>query len=143
MATAKPRLTPRQRRERARRQLLQAVRLLPNLAKLIGRLAVHPGVPAREKAILAATIAYLATPLDIIPDFIPVLGEVDDIFLVAVALQRLINVAGEELVLRNWDGDPALLAVIRKTLQAATVILPRRVRDKLVGRVEGRDTGRG
>jgi uncharacterized membrane protein YkvA (DUF1232 family) len=132
-----PKRTRRERRERARQQLAQALLALPNLAKLIARLAVHPKVPAREKAILAATIAYLASPLDLIPDFIPFIGEVDDIFLVALVLQRLINVAGQDLVLENWDGDPAVLSSIRQILEAATVFLPKRVRDILTARAAG------
>jgi uncharacterized membrane protein YkvA (DUF1232 family) len=127
----------RERRERARQQLAQALLALPNLAKLIGRLAVSPKVPAREKAILAATIAYLASPLDLIPDVIPIIGEVDDIFLVALVLQRFINVAGEELVLENWDGDPEVLSLIREVLQSATMVLPKRVRDILTARAAG------
>jgi len=129
--------TSRERRKRAKQQLAQALLALPNLAKLIARLAVHPKVPAREKAILAATVAYLASPLDLIPDFIPIIGEVDDIFLVALVLQRFINVAGEELVLENWDGDPALLSSIREVLESATLVLPKRVRDILTARAAG------
>jgi len=125
-----------EKRERAARQLKEVLLLLPNLAKLVGRLAVHPQVPAREKAILAATIAYLATPIDLIPDFIPVLGEVDDVFLVALVLQRLINVAGKELVLENWDGDPKLLSIIQQIVEVSTFFLPKRLREKLVGRVQ-------
>jgi uncharacterized membrane protein YkvA (DUF1232 family) len=136
-AECAPRQAARERRERAKHYLIEGVRLLPNLAKLIGRLVVHPQVPAREKAMLAATIAYLASPIDIIPDFIPGLGEVDDIFIVALVLQRLVNAAGEELVLQNWDGDPKLLSIIRQILEASTYFLPKRVREKLVGRVNG------
>jgi uncharacterized membrane protein YkvA (DUF1232 family) len=129
--------SPAERRRKAKRQLLEAVTLLPNLAKLIARLAVSPEVPAREKAILAATVAYLAMPVDLVPDFIPIVGEIDDIYLVALVLQRLINVAGEEVVLKNWDGDPAVLTTLRRTLEAATVFLPKKVREALVGRVSG------
>jgi len=126
----------RERRKQAVAQVKQALLALPNLAKLLARLAVHPNVPAREKVILAATIAYLAMPLDLIPDAIPILGEVDDLFLVALVLQRLINAAGEQVVLENWDGDPAVLDLIRKTFDATTVLLPKRVRDILVGKVK-------
>ena len=115
----------------------ELLRTLPNLVKLIGRLAVHPDVPAREKAILAATIAYVATPIDFVPDFVPFVGEVDDIFLIALALRRLISVAGEELVLKNWDGDPKLLSIIQQILEVTTFFLPKPLREKLVGRVSG------
>jgi len=128
---------PAERRQQLKRQLGEVLRALPNLAKLLGRLAVHPDVPAREKAILAATIAYLATPFDIIPDFIPVLGQVDDLFLVAIVLQRLINSAGEKLLLDNWDGDPQVLSIIQQALEVSTFFLPKRVREALVGRVSG------
>lgn len=136
-ASAGKRDATREKRQKAKRQLLEALTLLPNLAKLIARLAVSPEVPAREKAILAATLAYLAMPVDLIPDFIPVVGEIDDIYLVALVLQRLINVAGEEVVLKNWDGDPAVLSTVRQVLEAATKFLPTKVRDALVGRVSG------
>jgi len=123
--------------EGAKRRLGELLRTLPNLVKLIGRLAVHPDVPAREKAILAATIAYVATPIDFVPDFVPFVGQVDDIFLIALALRRLISVAGEELVLKNWDGDPKLLSIIQQVLEVTTFFLPKPLREKLVGRVSG------
>jgi uncharacterized membrane protein YkvA (DUF1232 family) len=77
-------------------------------------------------------------PADFVPDFIPFLGEVDDVFLLVAALRRLLQNAGRSVLLAHWTGDPAELRDLnlRKTLMAAAFFLPRRVRKRL--RVLGR-----
>ena len=72
-------------------------------------------------------------PLDFIPDYIPFLGEVDDVFLLVTALQRLITNAGRSVVMQYWVGDPADLKAmnLRQVLMAAAFFLPRRMRRRL------------
>jgi uncharacterized membrane protein YkvA (DUF1232 family) len=77
-------------------------------------------------------------PLDIIPDFIPFFGEVDDLYLLIIALQRLISNAGRGVLLQHWRGNVADLADLnlRQALTAAAFFLPKRIRRRL--RVIGR-----
>jgi uncharacterized membrane protein YkvA (DUF1232 family) len=90
--------------------------LLPRLVKLLWRLTRDPRVPARVKATLFLSAAYIAFPPDLIPDFIPGLGQVDDLIVVAFALDQIINRVPEEVVLEHWDGDDDVLQVIQEIL---------------------------
>jgi uncharacterized membrane protein YkvA (DUF1232 family) len=83
--------------------------LLPQMAVLVGRLLADPAVPVRAKVALGATAAYLANPVDLIPDFIPFVGYLDDVILVAVILDGLLNHLDRDLLLRHWPGDPQTL----------------------------------
>ncbi|MDP8958143.1 MAG: YkvA family protein, partial [Actinomycetota bacterium] len=94
----------------------EAVLALPNLLKLIGRLMRDPRVPLRTRAFALAILAYLVSPIDLIPDALPVLGQADDLFLAAMALQHLLNGVGEEVVREHWDGSGDVLDLIRGVL---------------------------
>lgn len=112
---------------------------IPNFLKLLYGLITDSRVNNIDKLVVAGAIAYILLPLDIIPDFIPFLGEVDDVFLLILALQRLISNAGRAVVSAYWDGDPADLTAINleKVLAACAFFLPRRMRRRLraIGRV--------
>jgi uncharacterized membrane protein YkvA (DUF1232 family) len=77
-------------------------------------------------------------PIDLIPDFIPFFGEIDDVFVLVLALQRLISNAGRLVVLDHWTGDPRDVSDLnlRGALMAAAFFLPKRIRRRL--RVIGR-----
>lgn len=98
--------------------------LIPNLLKLLGRLLKDPRVPRRSKLIVAAAIGYAASPIDLIPEFVPVVGVLDDIILVAYAVNHLIERAGEEVVLSHWDGPQDLLGLIRGILETVSDLVP-------------------
>lgn len=114
--------------------LREAALALPNLIKLLGRLLRDPRVPRRSKALVGLTLGYLLSPVDLLPDAIPVLGQTDDLLLVAFALSHLLRSAGEEVVLEHWDGSRDLLEVIHGSLELGADLLPRPVR-RLVGRL--------
>jgi uncharacterized membrane protein YkvA (DUF1232 family) len=95
---------------------------------LMGKLLADPEVPPAEKALLAAAIAYVASPVDLIPDFVPVLGEIDDLYLVALVLLRFMNRAGEAKLRQHWTGPEDLVALLRKATRVAVAILPPRIR---------------
>jgi uncharacterized membrane protein YkvA (DUF1232 family) len=88
------------------------VRLVPDCLVLFRRLLADPRVPWLRKAALAASIAYLATPFDLVPDFIPLAGQLDDALIVALALRGLMRGAGEYLVREHWPGPQQSLRVI-------------------------------
>jgi uncharacterized membrane protein YkvA (DUF1232 family) len=119
-----------------RKLAVDAVLMLPNLIKLLGRLLKDPRVPRRSKLLLGASLAYVVSPIDLLPEFIPVAGVLDDIFLVTFALNHLIERAGEDIVVEHWDGPQDLLGMIQSVLQTVTDVVPMRIRrmmSKLAG----------
>lgn len=96
--------------------LVATLRLLPDLVRLVRRLAADPAVPRAVRARLWLLLGYLALPVDIVPDFIPVLGYADDAVLVALVLRSVVRRAGADVVRRNWPGtDDGLAALVRLT----------------------------
>ncbi|MGC0236271.1 YkvA family protein [Arthrobacter nitrophenolicus] len=93
-----------------------ALRLLPDLLRLIRRLAGDRTVAVGVRIRLVLLLAYLLSPIDLVPDFIPVIGYADDAVIVALVLRSVIKRAGEDAVRRHWPGSPAGLDII---LQAA------------------------
>jgi len=87
---------------------------IPDCLVLFKRLAADPRVPRRRKALLVALAAYLAMPFDLVPDFIPVAGQLDDAILVGLALRSIVRGAGAGVVTEHWPGpDESLRAVLR------------------------------
>jgi uncharacterized membrane protein YkvA (DUF1232 family) len=117
----------------AKRTVMYYIRQLPQYVKLLGGLATDPRVSMIDKMFVLGAIAYIIMPLDLIPDFIPFLGEVDDVYLLMLALQRLIANAGRPVLLDHWGGDPADLADLnlRGAIAAAAFFLPKRIRRRL------------
>jgi uncharacterized membrane protein YkvA (DUF1232 family) len=131
-------------REGARRTLLDTIKLLPHYLRLLGGLLLDRRVSLLDKALVAGAIAYIVSPLDLIPDFIPFLGQVDDVFLLMTSLERLVANAGPDVVYDHWRGDPQEIEAldVRAVLGAATVFLPGGVRSKLVRLVRARRSHR-
>ena len=94
--------------------LTEAVRLLPDLLRLVSRLARDKALPRRTRWLLWLLAGYLALPIDLVPDFIPVLGYADDAIAVALVLRTVIRQSGPEALARHWPGtDDGLTAVHR------------------------------
>jgi uncharacterized membrane protein YkvA (DUF1232 family) len=85
---------------------------VPDCVVLFRRLLHDPRVPRRRKALLVALVGYLAMPFDLIPDFIPVAGQLDDVILVAVVLRLLLRANGAELVREHWPGPRSSLQLV-------------------------------
>jgi uncharacterized membrane protein YkvA (DUF1232 family) len=83
--------------------------LVPNLTRLFAGLLRDPRVPLRAKLVLGATVVYLAIPIDLVPDFVPIAGALDDAILAAFALRFVIGASSPEVVAEHWRGDPATL----------------------------------
>ncbi|MFG1706301.1 DUF1232 domain-containing protein [Nonomuraea sp. M3C6] len=84
--------------------LREALRLLPDVLRLVRRLAGDPGLPRDVRIRLVLLLAYLAFPLDLVPDFIPVLGYADDAIIVTAVLRSVVRRAGLDAVRRHWPG---------------------------------------
>ena len=92
---------------------------VPDCAVLLTRLLRDPRVPRGSKVLLAALIPYLALPFDLVPDFIPVAGQLDDAIVVALVLRALLRGAGETALREHWPGPDSSLAVISRLAYGA------------------------
>ena len=92
--------------------------LLPNLARLFKGLIGDPRVPRSSKAMLLFGAAWIASPIDLIPEFIPFLGPLDDAVVAALILRRIVRTAGREVVEEHWRGDPATIARLLRVVES-------------------------
>jgi uncharacterized membrane protein YkvA (DUF1232 family) len=120
-------------RAAARRTLVGTIREIPAYLKLLGGLLTDGRVSRVDKLMVLGAIAYIVTPIDLIPDFIPFIGQVDDVYLLVLSLTRLISNAGLPVLSAHWAGDISDLTPsrLRSVLLAATLFLPRRLRRRL------------
>lgn len=109
---------------------------LPNMVMLLGRLLKDARVPIAEKALFAAAIVYVISPLDFIPDVFPFIGQVDDLYVVALVLLRLVNRTDEAVVREHWSGGGDIVALSDSIANLAPKFLPKRVARVLTSRVE-------
>ena len=103
------------------------------LATLVASLMADKRVPGKVKATLTAVAAYLAMPFDLIPDFIPVLGYVDDLVLVVLVFDGVLNQIDEAIVAEYWKGDPAMLQRLQAVSLRAARLIPGWIKRKLFG----------
>jgi len=125
----------RRRRRRGLRIAAALVLYLPDFLRLLVRLLRDPRVPRLDKALLGLVVAYIVLPADFLPDFLAVLGYVDDLFLLGMALDRLLLRAGPRVLREHWDADPAVLHALVGGLHQLGSVLPGRIRRRLVGLV--------
>ena len=92
----------------------EALRLLPDLLLLIKRLAADPDTPRGVRIRLALLLIYLALPIDLIPDFVPVLGYADDAIIVALVLRSATRRAGPDALAKHWPGTPEGLTALQR-----------------------------
>ncbi|MGX9787487.1 YkvA family protein [Mycobacterium sp. MMS18-G62] len=97
-----------------------AVRLLPDLLRLIKRLAADPETPRGVRVRLFLLLGYLALPIDLIPDFIPVLGYADDAIVVALVLRSATRAAGPDALDRHWPGTAEGLSALKRLCRLNT-----------------------
>jgi uncharacterized membrane protein YkvA (DUF1232 family) len=91
-----------------------ALRLLPDVVRLVRRLAADRSLPRAVRVRLWLLLAYLLSPIDLVPDFVPVLGYADDVVVVVWALRSVVRASGPDAVARHWPGDAAGLAVVSR-----------------------------
>ncbi len=133
--TAEVREAPR---SGARRTVLDTIKQIPDYLRLLVGLLSDRRVAGIDKLLVAGAIAYIVMPIDFIPDFVPFIGQVDDIYLLVFSLQRLMTNAGTKVLTDHWRGAVSELnpGNLRSVLMAAAFFLPPRIRRRL--RVIGR-----
>ena len=101
--------------------LKESLRLLPDLVRLVTRLAKDRSQPRAVRIRLGLLLAYLAFPIDLVPDFVPVLGYADDVIVILITLRSLIRLVGEAPLRRHWPGTPAGFEAVLRLTQSRSV----------------------
>ncbi|MDZ4121141.1 MAG: DUF1232 domain-containing protein [Candidatus Cloacimonadaceae bacterium] len=104
---------------------------LPDLFILICRLATDKRVPPKKKLLIGAIISYVILPIDIIPDFIPIIGFVDDLVLIVLGLNMLLNEIDKKILIDNWSGEMDILVLLQKITATAERFLDRNILSKI------------
>ena len=112
-------------------KLGEYVFLLPDFFILICRLAMDKRVPVKQKMIVAGIITYVMMPIDLIPDFIPVIGLVDDLVLVVLGLNLILNEIDPKILLDNWSGEGQVLDHLQKITALADRFLDKHLLQKI------------
>jgi uncharacterized membrane protein YkvA (DUF1232 family) len=119
-----------------KRKMRELLLFIPNLMGLLIGLLRDERVSHADKAILAGIIMYVIVPLDIIPDFIPFIGQVDDSYLLAISILRLFNRADRGVVMDHWKGQRDIKELVDSIVRIAEFFLPNPVKNVLRGRIE-------
>ena len=98
---------------------IAAAKVLPDLVRLMKGLARDPRVPRGSKWLLGFAALWVISPIDLIPEFIPVVGPLDDVVVVALVLRHVLKKAGRAVAEEHWTGDPAIFERIMKLSGAA------------------------
>jgi uncharacterized membrane protein YkvA (DUF1232 family) len=105
--------------------------LLPDFFILVCRLAIDERVPTKKKVIAGAIMAYLVMPIDIIPDFIPVIGHLDDLVLVVIGLNMILNEVDKQVLLDNWSGEGNLLELLQTITAKAEKFMDKNIMTRI------------
>jgi uncharacterized membrane protein YkvA (DUF1232 family) len=107
------------------------LRALPDLVRLVTRLAGDPVLPKTAKVALAAAAVYLLSPVDLVPDFVPFLGYLDDLLLAAVLVDGILNWVDRPLVLKHWPGSPESLDKLAHAARFLAAWVPGRIKRRV------------
>src|SRR5207247_6044074 len=116
---------------------------LPNMVVLCARLMVDSRVPRVERALFAAAIIYAIIPFDFIPDMIPFVGQIDDLFLISLTLLRLIDHADDAIVREHWRGGGDIVQLAESVVTIAPLLMPKRIARVLISKVRPTAEGTG
>ena len=109
---------------------------LPNMVMLCAWLLTDPRVPRTEKALVAGAIIYAIIPFDLIPDMIPFVGQLDDAYLIALTLMRLVDRTEPNVLRAHWHGGGDIVQLAESMVALTAKLLPKKIRRILTARVE-------
>jgi uncharacterized membrane protein YkvA (DUF1232 family) len=125
-----------------RRRMKNLLLFIPNLILLCGRLIIDPRVPAKERLLVAGAIIYAIIPLDLIPDMLPFVGQIDDAYLISLTLLRLMSNTDPKIVREHWNGGGDIVELVGSMAGIAAKLLPEKIRRVLTARVESPNRSR-
>jgi uncharacterized membrane protein YkvA (DUF1232 family) len=120
----------------AKRRLKNVLLFVPNMVALCLRLLTDKRVPVAVRALVAGAIVYAIVPLDLIPDMLPFVGQVDDVYLIALTLLRLMERTDPKIVREHWKGGGDVVEFVGAAAIMAAKFLPKAIRRVLTARVE-------
>lgn len=129
-------LNPKSEKLQLKSRMKNLLMFLPNLAALCFRLLKDGRVPLPEKALFVAAIIYFISPLDFIPDVLPFIGQIDDLYLIALTLVRLVSRTDERILREHWTGGGDIIQLVDAVIALAPRFLPKRVNRVLTAKVE-------
>ena len=116
---------------------------LPNMIILTAKLMVDSRVPRTERALFAGALIYAIIPFDFIPDMIPFVGQIDDLFLISLTVLRLIDRTDDLVVREHWRGGGDIVQLAESVATVAPLLIPRRISRVLLSRVKPTAEGSG
>ena len=126
-----------------KRRMKNLLLFLPNMIILCAKLMVDSRVPRTERALFAGALIYAIIPFDFIPDMIPFVGQIDDLFLISLTILRLIDRTDEMVVREHWRGGGDIVALAESAATVAPLLIPRRISRVLLSRVKPTAEGTG
>jgi uncharacterized membrane protein YkvA (DUF1232 family) len=123
------------RKSQLKSRMKNLLMFLPNMVMLCLKLMVDKRVPRTERALFAAAVIYAVVPFDFIPDMIPFVGQVDDLFLIALTVLRLIDRTDDMVVREHWRGGGDIVQLAEAAATIAPMLMPKRVARVLLAKV--------
>jgi uncharacterized membrane protein YkvA (DUF1232 family) len=120
----------------AKRRIKNLLLFIPNMLLLCVRLLTDSRVPVTERALVGGAIVYAIVPLDLIPDMLPFVGQIDDAYLIALSLLRLMERTDPKVVREHWSGGGDVVELVGAAAMVAAKLLPKPIRRVLTSRVE-------
>ncbi|MDX6386170.1 MAG: hypothetical protein QOK48_3743 [Blastocatellia bacterium] len=131
------------RKRELKSRMKNLLMFFPNMVMLTSRLMVDSRVPRTERALFAAALIYAVIPFDFIPDMIPFVGQVDDLFLISMTLLRLIDRTDDRVVREHWRGGGDVVQLAESVATVAPLLIPRRISRVLLAKVKPTAEGSG
>ena len=131
------------RKATLRSRMTNLLMFLPNMVVLSAKLMVDSRVPRTERALFAGAVIYAIIPFDFIADMIPFIGQIDDLFLIALTLLRLIDRTDDMVVREHWRGGGDIVQLAESAATLAPMLMPKRVARVLVAKVKPTAEGPG
>src|SRR5438067_2570106 len=124
------------KKSQLRSRMKDLLMFLPNMMVLCGKLMVDKRVPVTERALFAAAVIYAIIPFDFIPDMIPFVGQIDDLFLISLTVLRLIDRTDDAVVREHWRGGGDIVQLAESAATIAPLLMPRRISRLLLSTVQ-------
>ena len=118
------------------KNIMEYALLIPDIAALLWRLFRDKRVEIKTKLLVGGVIAYIASPIDLLPDFIPLVGRIDDVAIVFFAMNKIINEVPEEVIIANWTGKEDIIKIVKEAVAFISKLVGSQNVGKLLGFVK-------